>query len=233
MKRPLLYIVLTFLMTVNGQSTSDTVTLTDTQGRSIQATIITVMSGTATVRMENGRQYRIPLSKLDEASQKTITTWKLAQLGKKREPFKFSIKNYTEKENERDTGSTRIREYQEGYNVTVENATPMALPELKVIYVMLKEGAIQAASSNKDVVPEQLKGEATLEPMKMRGTSTFRTKSIPMRESRLKSGWSYTSGGRDNAVDELIGICIRIMAGDQIIYEFSRPSSLADRVKWD
>lgn len=226
--------LLAFLFIPGACLQADPVTLTDTQGRSIQATIVTVAAGTATVTLENGRQFRIPESNLNEESIKVLENWKLAQLSKQpRAPFNISIRSFTENKEVDSSQSTRLTTYNEGYIVTVENATPMMLPALKVEYILLKEGAVLAAASSKDVVKNELKGEAELEPMGMRGKSEFQTKTVEIRESRLKSGWSYMSGGKANAIDELAGICIRITSGDQLIYEFARPPSLLGKVSWD
>ena len=211
---------------------ADLVTLTDKQGRDIQAEIVSIIGANITIKMANGRQFTFPLANLNEASHKTIEQWKLVRVGDKREPFKISINTFTEGKQESSTTSTKTKVYQAGYTVKIQNNTPLSLPSLTVEYLILKEDAIVAAKGSQDALKDTLKGTSTLDPLKIRETFSFNTDTLEMRESKLKSGWSYIGGGKDNAVDELTGIWLKIKTGDQVIYEYSRPSNLPDRITW-
>lgn len=230
-----IYIILLCAVLAAGASVlpAEAVSLTDTKGRTIQATIISVMAGNVNIRLENGRQFRIPMTTLDEQSLTTVESWKVQQIGKHREPFKVSIRNFVEGEKERSTASTRIKTYQEGYTVKIENNYPMKVPSLTVEYLILKEEAITAAQSNNDTIQDTLKGTVTMDPLKMREVFTFNTKALEMKESRLRAGWRYGSGGQDNAVDELGGIWLKIKSGDTVIFEYARPSVLPKKVNWN
>jgi len=213
---------------------AETVTLTDTQGRSIEVKIVTVTAGIATVTLANGRQHRIPESSLNEQSKKVLIDWRLSQLANQpRAPFNISVRNFTENKETSSSASTRTITYDEGYTVTVENDTPIKIPALKVKYVMFKNEAVLRAKSSKEIIKSEASGNAELEPMGLRGKSEFQTQTIPMRDTRLKSGYYFLGGGSENAIDKLAGICIRIYSGDKIIYEYARPSYLLGKVDWN
>jgi hypothetical protein len=150
-----------------------------------------------------------------------------------REPFKFSVRTFSDNLEVNSTTSTRSRSYDEGYVVTVENGTPMILPKLTLEYLLVKEDVPVAAKSSKEVEYESLKDTVELPSLGMRETTTFNTKTFPMDRSSLKGGWSYVGGGNKNARDGLAGIWIRIMSGDFVVYEYTRPSHLSEKVNWD
>jgi|GEM_PF-1659451 len=99
-------------------------------------------------------------------------------------------------------------------------------------YIMRMEEAKIAARSNKDVSLHSVKAEEKIESLSQGRRVEFITKTLPLKESKLKSNWTY-GVGRDNAVDERKGIWINIYKGSTLVYEYSRPSSLANSFKWD
>lgn len=209
------------------------VTLTDTEGRSIQAKIVVITAGVATVAMENGRQYRIPMDRLDEKSKQVLDQWRLKGLENLRDPVKFNVRSFTENVEVGSTESTRTRTYDEGYTVTVENGSPMILPEMTLQYMVVKENEPRAAKSRHDISYSTKKGSAKVPSLNMRESHTFNTETFEMERSSLKGGWSYVGGGKKSSRDGLAGIWIRIMSGNTVVYEYIRPSSLSDKVDWE
>ena len=226
-------ILLGLTMTFSTGFSDDLVSLTDTRGRSLDARILSFVGGKVKVQMPNTMQYDIPLTKLDEASRKRVYAWVVQQIREHREPFKFSIQNFKENKIDRKTASSRIKTFDEGYEVKVENQMTMPVSGLTAEYMILKEGAVVAAQSRSMVQEETLKGQVKLGDMGIRGTSTFRTKTLPITENRLRGGWGYVDGGSDNAVDQLGGIWIQIKSGNEVVFEYSRPDRLKEDLKWE
>ncbi|MGC1481798.1 MAG: hypothetical protein WA771_14960 [Chthoniobacterales bacterium] len=61
----------------------------------------------------------------------------------------------------------------------------------------------------------------------------FVTKAVKLRAKSLASGYYYTSGRRDTSRDELEGIWVRVLDGDEVVEEFVHPSSLKRDQKFD
>lgn len=212
---------------------SEFVTLTDTEGRSIQAKIITTAAGIVTVVLDNGHQFRIPMDRLDEKSRNTVDLWSLKRVKNMRDPFKFTIRSFTENVEVGSTTSTRTRTYDEGYAVTVENGSPMIMPELTVEYLLVKEDVPRAERSTREREYETIKDSVKIPSLGLRESTTFNTKTFAMDRSSLKGGWSYVGGGSRSSRDGLAGIWIKVKSGETVIYEYSRPSKLSDKVNWD
>lgn len=207
-------------------------TLTDTQGRSLEATLLLRIGDKIKIQLANGQQFTIPIRSLDEGSQAKIEKWQADQIKKVKEPFRISISTFRENKVKMDSIAENFQTYDSGYKVEVSNRTPMKLDELRFEYIILMEEAKIAARSNKDVRLHSIKGEEKIESLSQGRSVEFVTKTLPLKESKLKSNWTY-GVGRDNAVDELKGIWIKVYKGSTLVYEYSRPSNLANSFKWD
>lgn len=215
------------------QLRAEPVTLTDTQGRSIEAEILRVLAGNVTVKMANGHQFRIPMSKFNEESHKTIDRWKLAQVAKQREPFRISLRTFKENKEVSGTQSTKIKTYDEGYEVTVRNMSLIDLPAMKVDYLILKLDEGQLGQDKDSDTYEVHKGSIDLAAMKMSDEITFKTITLSIKENSLRGGWYYVNRGQRKAKDDLDGIWIKFKVGDQLIYEYAKPESLTEDVDWN
>jgi hypothetical protein len=215
------------------QLQADPVTLTDTQGRSIEAEILRAIAGNVTVKMANGHQFRIPMSKFNEESHKTIERWKLAQVATQREPFRISMRTFKENEVESGSRSTKLKTYDQGFEVTVRNMSLIDLPAMKVEYVLLKLDEGQLGQDKDSDTYEVHKGSIDLAAMKMSDEITFKTMTLSIQENTLRGGWYYANRGQRKAKDDLDGIWMKFKVGDQIIYEYAKPSSLPEDVDWD
>jgi hypothetical protein len=211
---------------------AEPVELVDTQGRSIQATILSADAQVVSVQMANGMTYRIPYETLSPKSLKTVQKWKALTISEHREPFEISLKKFKQNETKSSTVGQIEKNFDSGYTVTVTNNTAMPTPKLRVEYLIVKEHEAMARSSDYDEV-EQKKGTAEIKPLQFRQEAEFNTVTFPIREHRLKGGYRWVGGGDKTAIDDLGGIWIRMYFGDELVFEYAKPSSIPEHFAWD
>src|ERR1700722_1515343 len=127
-----------------------------------------------------------------------------------------------------DGGANRTQEHW-AYDISIENKTFKDLTGLEVRYVIFltREKLGQKAAP----APEQQKGSFSIDLLKSHDKRTFPTDSVELKKSNLVGNWIYTSGGKPNAQDALVGLGIHIYQNGQLIAEFANPPNLAHE-KW-
>lgn len=226
-------ILLIFLLSVSSFPRVQAITLTDNQNRSLEANILLRIGNSIKIELQNGQQYTILISTLNKESQEAVLAWQADKVTKISEPFRVSAASFVEDKEKGRSLVEKTQNYNAGYNVTITNRTPMVMEDLRVEYIVVIEAPKIAARSEKDVETHTLKGEVMVEAIKQGRDVEFQTKTIRMKSSKLASGWSYLKGGSDDAVDELKGIWMKFYIGKKMVFEYSRPSSLAGSFKWD
>ncbi|MEO6969909.1 MAG: hypothetical protein ABI217_03320 [Chthoniobacterales bacterium] len=84
-----------------------------------------------------------------------------------------------------------------------------------------------------EIVPKRASGNKALGALANNGTAPFETDPVTLKQSRLKGGWTYNSGAKRHAKDELTGLWLRIYSGNELIDEFAQPASLKTQEKWE
>jgi hypothetical protein len=118
------------------------------------------------------------------------------------------------------------------YDVTVSNNGFEDVAGLEIRYVVFikreelgqKRGAGRIDRTSGSTKADVIKGHSKF---------TFTTEPVDMNKGNLGAGWYYESGGRTKAEDKLCGIWLRAYQNGAQVAEFTRPSGLAAKQKWE
>lgn len=207
-------------------------TLTDKEGRSIEADVIAVEDGVLKIKRADGMSFDLPLGKLDKADQKKVAEWAAEEAAMPLPVHAFELTvsraNFDTKKSSRKVqfvttytdGTTKTEnktEYtvneQWGYGITVSNRLLKPIQGLRLEYrVFTKQG---------DRVSVAARGTLPIGTLKPRDTQTFKTSVLP-------ASYSYIQGSpipRSSAAN-IHGVRLRIYRGDTLEKEYATPETL-------
>lgn len=228
---------------------ADVRTLTDQQGRSIKADVISVENDVAKIKREDGRTFDLPLNQLVEEDQKKLREWAKAQesvipagaidvvFG--RTKFK-SVKQPPESVTQTKTdGTTEVvgtinrTDEEWGYAVTLSNRLSKPLKKIRIEYVLFVKPDKEPGNNSKAPPLTRKSGSYTIDQIEARDQTIFKTVSMPTLKTELRGNvyWGKT-GGKNAVSDSLYGIWARVYVDNQLITEISTPDTLASKEKW-
>lgn len=221
-------------------------TLTDTQGRSIQAEIIAVEGDAATIKRADGQAFKLPLEKLTQVDQARLREWAKDQKTKapvfpagaiKVTPTK---KRVSKKEIEQDVTLTTqetikagktITEEQWGYELEIVSATGIDLSGLKIEYRLFVNEDNVHVSDREEGFRSQ-KYSAELPDLPGYGRTTFTTKTMLAKSERYAKGIRAGETGARKSDESLAGIWVKIYRGKELIYDWVTPERLRNGSNW-
>jgi hypothetical protein len=216
-------------------------TLTDKQGRSIKADVLSVEDDKARIKRDDGQQFDLTISSLIEDDQKKLREWAAIENAKPKAipsnaieivtgRAKFSSSKVETAEsyevpvfhsNGSGGGSTimerRVRYLvttteQWGYSVTVTNRSLLTLSGLRADYTLF--------TNTGNALSRGASGTLDIGALKTRGQIILKTTTVPLVKSAYKGGNPKPAGG------QLAGIWVRVYRGDDLISEITSPDSL-------
>jgi len=116
-----------------------------------------------------------------------------------------------------------------GYKVTLENKSFAPAAGLEVQYRQFKFDDAIRGSTKLIAVP----GSAPIPTLATGQKTTFETTPVEIEKLELRPGWFYTDEAKEKVKDRLAGVWLRILSGDDIIFEWQSPPDLKSRATWD
>jgi len=224
-------LVLSFLF-LGSILATETVTLTNREGRSLQARIVQTHGDNVQIQTQDGRLFTIDVNTLDDASQKIIRELQAQRL---LDDGIFQI-TFNRRNLERDIDSRRSTREQNSHLqhiVTVTNTRAREFPKLEVRYMLYHFSPVLAAQSRDQGTRTTYRGTASLENIGQFGSGVFEMEPVEMRYFRLQPGWRYVDGGRRSARDSIEGIWIRFYENGLLVGEFQQPTAFFRTREWD
>jgi hypothetical protein len=239
LSRLLLLLVITAIPAIH----AETLTLTDKQGRSIQADVISVDGDKAKIRRSDRQTFELPLSTLSDADQQKLRDWAASapakslpagavQLELSRGVFQTSKQDSDVTLTTGDivkNGRTTTEE-KWGYSVTLVNKTTQPLDNLRAEYRLF------ATKDNVHVKEKEgLKKKAyssAIEPIPTLGRAVFRTETISAFKMKYNGNIQSAKTGDTSSREILHGVWFRLYRGDQLVQEIAMPSSLMTTETW-
>ena len=214
-------------------------TLTDQQGRTIKADVISVQDGKVSVKRDDGRTFDIPLSNLSEADQKRLKAWAAAnppKLGSDAIVLQFSRGKFdSQKESMNEGAVTAYKDFW-GYSLTLANKSKQELADVRAEYILFvkQDGGPASSRDEKEPGMRKVKKTTKIDPIPLHGSVTVRTDTVASYRYVLSPGWSWAgAGGSSKPIkDSLYGMWLRIYVGDELILEKITPEDLAKTEKW-
>jgi hypothetical protein len=235
MRPTLLALALFAVFTVN--ISAEMLTLTDKQGRSIKADVISVDNDKAKIRRDDGQTFDLPLANLTEADQHKLREWAKAnpvELSPDALNLEFSRGKFSTDKEIQNGGAVTAYKDQWGYSITLTNRSKHDLTDIRAEYILFvkQDGG---ASTNKSDGMRKVRHTTKADPIPLHGKINFRTQTVPSYRYVLSDGWVWSNTGGSNKPikDSLHGMWLRIYVGDQLLIEKITPEDLAKTEKWE
>lgn len=232
MKKPFLWFLSAATLFCSLAMANEMVSLTNREGRSLQARILQVHEDNVQIQTSDGRLFTLDINTLNDESQRTVRAWQAQRLVDAG-IFNFSfVRRNLEREVDR-TRSNREQNTSLQHVVTVTNTRAREFPKLEVRYMIFHFQPNLAAQHRDAGTRTTFRATSILENIGQFGNATFEMEPIEMRYHRLQSGWRYTSGGRKSARDTIEGIWIRLYENGLLVGELQQPTSFFRNRDWD
>lgn len=212
--------------------------LTDKQGRSIEADVLSIENDTARIRRADGMRFDLPLANLAEADQKTLRDWAKREADKPLPPNSIEVMasraKFDSQKSERQvpwvttySDGSSTTEYrtmvttreQWGYSLTVSNTTLRPVDNLRVEYRLFGGGIASASIGNSG---------STL----VIGTLKPREKTIVKTSSVTLTKEAYRGENAKPVGSQLQGVWVRVYRGNELVHESSTPDSIRLNQSW-
>lgn len=208
-------------------------TLTDTQGRSIKADVLSVENEKVRIKREDGQTFELPISSLNQKTQRLLEEWAAkaaAQIPDGAITIELSRGVFTSRK--QDDVATITTEEDWGYSITVSNRSFKTIKKLKFKYVLFVKPDVEPGKDSRASALKRSEGSSTLDEIAPSARTVFRTESIKIYKQKLKPGWVWgKTGGAEKLRDTLHGVWLKAYAGDQLVAEICSPESLAKTEK--
>lgn len=224
-------------------------TLTDTQGRSIQAEVISVENDIAKIKRADGIRFDLPLANLVEADRNTLRDWAKRETQKplpagaitvEASRAKFDTTKTESKVpyrlNRHSDGSTtteyrtRVTAHEQwGYSLTVTNTTLRQIDDLRLEYRLFVGDLASSPSSSfssPSTSPESSVTTLTIGTLKPRDKTILRTSALTLTKSFFKGSSAKSTG------PQLRGVWVRVYRGQELVHESSTPESIRLTEMW-
>lgn len=224
------------LMTWCAPLRAKVMTLTDTEGRSIEADVISVEDEILKIKRADGRFFDLPLNKLAEEDRKRVVEWAAAEAAREaamplpahafdltvsRSAFDSRkstrkvqfVTTYTDGSTKTETKTEYTVNEQWGYGITVSNRLLKPIAGLRLEYRVFTKRGDRASIAAQGTLP--------IGTLPARETRTFKTSGLP-------ASYSYLQGNpipRSSAAG-IHGIRLRIYRGDTLEKEYATPETL-------
>ena len=218
-------------------------TLTDKQGRSINAEVVALTGDQLKITREDGQTFNLSLASLSEDDQKKLKSWAEKEAAKTLPPGSIKVEmsrgkfDTTKKDIDvtlinGDTvkNGRTITEEKWGYAVTVANQTAQPLQHLRAEYRLF--------ATVDDIHVKEKQGlkkksyQSQIETIPELGHVSFRTETILASKSKYNGNIFSAKTGDTTSRETLFGVWIRIYRGDELVYEDAMPKSLRTTEKW-
>jgi hypothetical protein len=221
---------------------AETQTLTDKQGRSLKADVISVSGDKVKIKRDDGQTFELPLSNLSDDDQSRLKAWAKTEAAKSLPDdalvVEFSRGKFetTKKDIEvklvgggvvKD-GMT-VTEEKWGYAITLTNRTTQPIENLRTEYILF---ATVDSVHTEDKGMRKKNYKTAIETIPTLGKTTFRTETISAVKTKYNGNIVSAKTGESSSRETLFGIWIRIYRGDQLVYENSMPGTLRTTEKW-
>jgi hypothetical protein len=218
-------------------------TLTDKQGRSLQADVIEVTADTVKIKRADGQLFDLPLSTLTETDQKILRelATKLATeisptaiaVALSRAKFSTDSKDIdiTLTDGTKVKGGQTITTDKWGYSISITNKTPKLISTLRAEYRLF--ATVDSVHTEAD--KSKLKKKAFTSPIAAiapLGKIEFRSETIAAVKTKYNGNIVSAKTGDSTSRETLHGIWLRIYAGDTLVHESAFPETLMKTEKW-
>lgn len=245
LSRLLVRVVFPALLLATTSAHAEMRTLTDTEGRTIQADVIAVEGDQVKIRRADGQTFNLPMDRLAEADQKALREWAKAEAAKPRPlpPGAFQVQmsraRFSSETVLSDVSLTDGRTVKNGQETTEEkwgfsfmlnNRSAVDLDTLRAEYILF--------ATQDNVHRDKIEGfrrakyRTKIETIPAYGRLDFRTETVSVFKMKYRGNIVSAATGSSRSRETLHGVWMKIYRGDELIYEATSPEGLIRAEKW-
>lgn len=231
------------LTTAAGLVHAEVQTLTDKQGRSLKADVISVNGDQVKIKRDDGQVFNLSLANLADEDQKQLKEWAAKEASKSLPPGALQVdlsrgKFDTSKKDidvtlvngELVKNGRTITEEKWGYSVMIANRTAQPIEKLRAEYILF--ATVDDVHVKEKQGLKKKRFQSTVETIPELGKTTFRTETISAIKSKYNGNIVAAKTGDSTSRETLHGIWMRIYRDKELVYESSAPESLRTTEKW-
>lgn len=196
---------------------------TDSQGRKLDAELVSVTNGQATLkRSADGRSFTLPVTNFIADDQKFMNEFAASSMN-----YGFDVRYTKKKLNEvkRKKGPVTYETETWTYRVDLRNNSSGAVTDLRVDYwCFLREDG----GKGKGTPKIESSGSTRIENLARSATLQFDTLPFEINKQQLAGGWYWGNGDKNQQSDGVGGLAIRIFKGDKEVYKYATKDDLLE-----
>lgn len=186
--------------------------------RKIEAEIQSATGDTVTIQVKNGAvtTSRIDLFSLED--QEFIRNWAKDNPAPVKLSFAITTGRSRVNKQNKDTNSHVVVIEDWAYDLNFENRATNAVDNLELRYrIYIKSEHEEEKNKEGYYISDGIIKVARIEPL---GRQKHQTKSVPLLNSTLKSGYVHKDGRRDRASDDLVGVWVKVFKDGERVWEY-------------
>lgn len=231
------------LLAVSSIANAETFTLTDKQGRSLTADVLSVAGDQVKIKRDDGQIFTLSMATLSPPDQKKLKDWAAEEMSKPLPPGSLQVELSrgifkTDKQTTDVTvtdgrviknGRTTTEE-KWGYAITITNKSSAPLEKLRAEYRLF--ATLDSVHVKEKQGLKKKAYQSPLETIPELGRIVFRTETISAKKMKFNGNIYSASTGDTSSREQLSGIWLRIYRGKELVYEASMPENLQLTEKW-
>lgn len=146
--------------------------------------------------------------------------------------FDFTVQPKVQDKDSKTVGDKQKQDAHWAYDVTADNKSARDYTDVEFQYIIFRKEALVGNKSGASRMVRKT-GSAKAPAVAAHGRFNFTTEPVLIEKTQLAPGWRYRNGANPRDFDSLQGIWIRVLAGGKQVGEFTAPSDLGNREKWD
>ncbi len=200
-------------------------TFTDTQGRTLQATLLEATATNVRIQRDDGRIFEIERSTLSADDNAYVTDW----LWKRAFVFggvEISPRRVRLETDRIETKSRLIKTETWCYKIIVKNGSRIRLDGLAVEFEVFHVD--DTLREDKRKRPRKIqRGRLALGTLEPGASAEVQTPGLELEVTQLKAGYRFSESNKRRIEDSLEGIRVRVLHRGSVLAELASPSSLA------
>lgn len=177
---------------------------TDSQGRKLDAEIISAAGGQVTLKRADGRTFNVAATSFTPADQKYISDWADANT-----KYSFDVTYTKKKLNSTKTKRGAVTHEEETwiYKISIKNRLPTAVGDLRVDYWCFRR---EDSGKGKGAARIETSGSSKVAMIAGSGTASLDTTEVILHKEELAGGFYWANGDSAIQSDGMGGIAIRV-----------------------
>ncbi|MDZ4402820.1 hypothetical protein [Prosthecobacter sp.] len=195
---------------------------TDLQGRKLDAELVAVAGGQATLkRASDGRSFTVPAASFSADDQKFMKDW-----ADQNAKYNFEVK-YTKKkmgETKQKQGVVTVEDERWIYKIEIKNRMPVAVGDLRVDYWCFRR---EDGGTGKGGARIETSGSSKVSAIPGSSSATVDTTEIVLHKEELRGDYYYIGGNKNRQADGMGGLVVRIFdKNDREVHKYATKDDL-------